>query len=698
MTDHRLTVDRAIATAWRRLRFSQLASDLAIALGIGLAIGIMVAGTSGPTWALLLIVGVATVGGLAATRLRTPTVLLAASELDARGACRNIVRTAAEIEGDGRTPEYVAALVMSDASRAVASLDIARLFPTRRPGLTLFGIVIAWLALLGASARPAAMLPARVAAHAAGRGELGDIRITVTPPAYTGRKAENLTDPARIDALAGSRIDIEVGRGAPARVETITGTLSPHDSGSKFSMVADGDGYISICHHEPPRGEGSDLTTTQVPSVAGAPSRQVPRGCAARDDTRKLIGLTVRPDRPPRVRITAPGKDLFTADARKSFPVTIEADDDMALSSLELRYTKVSGSGERFTFTEGELPVAVTRADEKTWKATGTLDLAPLKLEAGDMVVYRGVAADRRPGVQGTESDAFIVEITSPGMEAAEGFSQDDRQDKYALSQQMVILHTERLIAKIGKIAADSLAYESSLIAAEQRSVRAEFVFMMGGEVADEVLAAADLTQLNEEGEAANESEIAAGRLVNRGRTALIDAIRMMSRANSRLVANDPTTALPDEKRALVSLQEAFSRTRYILRALTQRERLDLSRRMTGALDLAQRDTRPQPNPGENPRVKALRSVASRLAVITSGSAARHLPRRSGSDRGDPLLSDVAQDILRIDPSDTLLRNAADHVSRKQLDAALSDLTSALRGLLSPAAATAEPFALRRHE
>jgi hypothetical protein len=283
-------------------------------------------------------------------------------------------------------------------------------------------------------------------------------------------------------------------------------------------------------------------------------------------------------------------------------------------------------------------------------------------------------------------------------MEAAEGFSQDDRQDKYALSQQMVILHTERLIAKIGKIAADSLAYESSLIAAEQRSVRAEFVFMMGGEVADEVLAAADLTQLNEEGEAANESEIAAGRLVNRGRTALIDAIRMMSRANSRLVANDPTTALPDEKRALVSLQEAFSRTRYILRALTQRERLDLSRRMTGALDLAQRDTRPQPNPGENPRVKALRSVASRLAVITSGSAARHLPRRSGSDRGDPLLSDVAQDILRIDPSDTLLRNAADHVSRKQLDAALSDLTSALRGLLSPAAATAEPFALRRLE
>jgi hypothetical protein len=175
---------------------------------------------------------------------------------------------------------------------------------------------------------------------------------------------------------------------------------------------------------------------------------------------------------------------------------------------------------------------------------------------------------------------------------------------------------------------------------------------------------------------------------VNRGRTALIDAIRMMSRANSKLTANDPTSALPEEKKALASLQDAFSRTRYILRALTQRERLDLSRRLTGTLELAQRDSRPQPNPGENPRVKALRSAASQLAAVIPSNARDLPPSRETAV--------IAQAILQIDPSDSLLRKAADHVTQKKYDAALADLSQALRTLLSPASAQSDPAALRR--
>src|SRR5688500_9810009 len=155
----------------------------------------------------------------------------------------------------------------------------------------------------------------------------------------------------------------------------------------------------------------------------------------------------------------------------------------------------------------------------------------------------------------------------------------------------MVVVKTERLIARAGSLPADSLQGEALAIAAEQRAVRAEFVFMMGGELAEEVLAAAGITDLDETAEAEAEEDIAAGRLANRGRTALVQAIRSMSRANSALIANDLRKALAEEKAAVTHLERAFSRTRYILRALTLRERLDLSRRLTGELSSAQSTT-----------------------------------------------------------------------------------------------------------
>ncbi|MEO5569220.1 MAG: hypothetical protein ABIR92_12050, partial [Gemmatimonadaceae bacterium] len=169
--------------------------------------------------------------------------------------------------------------------------------------------------------------------------------------------------------------------------------------------------------------------------------------------TRRLIGLTVTPDQAPRVRVTAPGKDMFLADAKRRIPVAIEARDDISVASLKLRYTRVSGSGERFTFTEGELPIAINRPSNKEWRAQGTIDLGALQLQQGDMLVYRGAATDGRPGSVISESDAFIMEITSPGSIAAEGFSADDEMDKYALSQQMVILKTERLLARAATLA-----------------------------------------------------------------------------------------------------------------------------------------------------------------------------------------------------------------------------------------------------
>jgi hypothetical protein len=267
-------------------------------------------------------------------------------------------------------------------------------------------------------------------------------------------------------------------------------------------------------------------------------------------------------------------------------------------------------------------------------------------------------------------------------MIAAAGFSMDDIENKYALSEQMVILKTERLIAKASSLPADSITASAQLIAAEQRAVRAEFVFMMGGEVAEDVVAAAGLTDLNEEAEAAAEADIAAGRLQNHGRVALVQSIRFMSRANTSLIASDLPRALSQEKAALAYLEQAFSRTRYLLRALTQRERLDLARRLTGSLAAASSDTRSAPESVVDPRTPALRKLLADLASVRAEG--------SGVTRS---LTDLAQRVLVMDPADKryqevshLLDGAGSAATRRDVDrvhqlvdSAALQLASALR-------------------
>jgi hypothetical protein len=181
--------------------------------------------------------------------------------------------------------------------------------------------------------------------------------------------------------------------------------------------------------------------------------------------------------------------------------------------------------------------------------------------------------------------------------------------------------------------------------------VRAEFVFMMGGELAEEVIEAADLAELNEEAHAEADDEVLAGRLANQGRAALIQAIRSMSRANALLTSASLTQALAEERRALESLQRAFARTRYILRAFTQRERLDLTRRLTGPLLEAGRDVRPNSLASAGPRTVALRRTLAGIATLAAAPG----DARDAAGRATLL----AERVLRADPSNESLQRAA---------------------------------------
>jgi hypothetical protein len=547
---------------------------------------------------------------------------------------RNLLVTSAElVDHPDRAQPVMREVVWDDTARVAGTIDVAVLLPLGRSVALVAGAIGAW-ALAGVMlTRVWPMSPAVAIASGQGDAAVLDVAVRVVSPAYSGIAPASLRNPDHIDALAGSELEFSVdGQAASMAILDAANTshaLSSRSAGRFGGTVAAAtDTYLAI---EPVSAAG----------VAGP---------------RRLVTLTVRPDAPPAVRITAPAKDMYVGDTSRTIDVTATADDDLAVRSLRLVYTKVSGSGENFTFTNGEAPLQLGKPSDRSWTGQGRLALATLGLSPGDTLVYRAVASDSLPNRLPVESDAFIVQVLSPSDVAMEGFSTGDDREKYALSEQMIIVKTEQLHAKRGTLSNEALTDEAMGLSAMQRSVRAEFVFMLGGELEDiEAEAAATAsTELHEENEAAGEQDLLAGRMQNQGRQDVLTAIRRMSDAATSLAVADTSAALVHERAAVVALQRAFTKSRLILRTMNVRERIDPTRRLTGDAKGEGSWRRPPSEPETAPRVAALRRALDRLTELAG---------RSTFSAGDRTrLAAVAESILQVDPASAAIRQAASRV------------------------------------
>src|SRR5207247_5814328 len=150
------------------------------------------------------------------------------------------------------------------------------------------------------------------------------------------------------------------------------------------------------------------------------------------------------------------------------------------LRALALHVTKASGSGEQFEFDGGEIPLMIERDDARRWRGSASRSLAELNLKEGDMLVYRAVATDTRPGGGSASSDAFFIEISKLGGADGDAFTLPEEATRYALSQRMLIIRTERLHQRRASTAQGDLAETALNLAVEQRMIRAELVFMLG--------------------------------------------------------------------------------------------------------------------------------------------------------------------------------------------------------------------------
>jgi hypothetical protein len=566
---------------------------------------------------------------------RTAAAAAAAFER-ADPSLRNVLITAQElIAAPDAAPTYMRARVLAEAERRASSLDPGKVLPIRRDGAAALAAIGLVALVLVIPLRPPA--GGRQAAKP-GEREIGtsrDFEIDIVPPSYTGRPAVHLKNPGSLDALAGSQALIRVPSGGKADIR-LNGTAIRATPDGAARAVLSASGYLAI--------------------DAGLVHR--------------LLPLSVTPDRAPDVRITAPAKDMRIATTAVSIPIAAEAVDDIALGSFELRYTVVSGAGEQFSFTEGTMPATLVRGSDRSWRLETILSPARMKLEPGDVLIYRAVAADRRPGDSGAaSSDTFFVEIAGPGDVALAGVEMPPDKERYALSEAMIVLKIERLQARETSMARAALEEAAGAIVAEQRAVRANFIFLLGGEIQDENV------------EAETSSEIAEGRFANKARQEIVAATILMGRVERALTAVSTREALPLAREAVRALQRAFGHSRYLLRALPARARLDPARRLSGDLASAADWNRALAPPASDPQVEAARSALMDLIAVTR-ALDQPPPRAEALTR----LSRLAERILTM-PGAAADLQAAGRLVLTAREAVEAGQIEAARGALQRAAA-----------
>lgn len=639
-----ISVERELAGHLGRVRARVAARQGLRVAAIGIvAFGAILAATQAAQLAMAVRAtgaGALSVCGMAAIWIatsRSRTLVEATRLIERRHrSLRNLAVTAEELmRRPDRAQPYVRERVIGSASSALRDVDAAQVVPLKPEA--------AWLAvsaLVVAVALPVAR-PGTTRQTSGGQREgknaasSGVLEIDVAPPAYTGFPVRHVRDPNTMEALAGSVASVRVTGHSQIAVR-VNGT-----------MLA---------------GQGAEVRVT----LAASGSVAIDAG-----DFHRLLPLIVTPDAAPAVRVTAPARDLRLTDRRATIAIQASAADDIALRSLQLRYTVVSGTGEQFTFKEGTLPAALAKASDRTWTADATLSLGALKLEPGDALVYRAVAADARPGTAGeASSDTYFVEIAGPGDVALEGVDMPPDKERYALSQAMIVVKIQRLIAREASLGRAELEEAAASIAAEQRAVRANFIFLLGGEVEDEVV------------EAETSHEIQEGRLANQARKEIVAATVLMARVEQALAAMSTRAALPIAQEAVRTLQRAFGHSRYLLRALPARARLDPSRRLSGDLTSVGDWRRDLVPPAPDPVTDAARTALADVIAAAGDPESATVKR----------LSRLAEEVIAVEPgavdlqgSSRLLLEAGDAFAAGQREQGRAKLASAAAALLQRA-------------
>jgi hypothetical protein len=410
-----------------------------------------------------------------------------------------------------------------------------------------------------------------------GASRLAPLVARVVPPAYAGLGTTSVDEPHTIDALVGSRIELE-GRGEGQGITATIGSaqLAAATRGARWQL---------------------SLIMPPAPSALRLRDREFDR----------LIVLDARPDSTPVVTMLAPARDTILRTASGRIAIRGDARDALGLASTWLEYIVSSGQGESFRFRSGVLARRTQDGARQTTIETTVL-IDSLRLAPGDVVHMRLVARDRNPARDaGTgASETRVVRIARLGeydSVAVEGAPPPDA-DTSAISQRMLILLTEALVRREPRLSRDTVVRESRAIADDQARLRrrvGEIIFsrltgeegaehsheeeqQRGEMTAEELLRAAEEATEHGAGEVLDfgggESPVVA---INRP---LLEAYNAMWAAGSELNVAAPRRALPHMYAALAAIERARQAERVYLRGRPAVVVVDVNRaRLAGKRD-----------------------------------------------------------------------------------------------------------------
>jgi hypothetical protein len=283
---------------------------------------------------------------------------------------------------------------------------------------------------------------------------------TVIPPAYSGLPPDEVRDAATLSALPGSRIRVRAAL-PPAGVALVARVV-----------VGGGSPDVELAEEASPDGWAAEWVVES--GHRGLNLELVGEGEVA---ARRVIPLLVREDGAPEVRLLLPDEDLVVATPRGAVPLRATARDDLGLRRFALTWIHTSGSGESFSFRQGEWAWDAVSERDGGLVGEGVLELADMELQPGDVLHLRAVATDGNDvtgpgeGVSATR----VIRVARPGEEAEVttliGFPLEGEKDP-VLSQRMIILMTEELRDRGHPPASSPLMSESARIAGEQGRLR----------------------------------------------------------------------------------------------------------------------------------------------------------------------------------------------------------------------------------
>jgi hypothetical protein len=563
-----------------------------------------------------------------------------------------------------------AALERVDA-RGVARWHVSR--PAQAAAIALGTVLLVLLVSPGGAAEALSRWLHPVTASGwSGRGALGiggssdaeagaprfeRLTIRVMPPAYTGLDPFAADADNAVRALPGSVVRVS-GR-TPVRVDAVAAQLI---GGGSVSVSEDAGRWV---------GEW-----TLAPTHRGLVLEGISGGSSI---ARRVIPLVVLPDRAPIVEMLTPERDLVLAAPRGMLPVSARATDDFGVATFQLAWVRSRGSGESFQYEEFAQEWAQVAGSARARAGSVTLDIARLGLEPGDALHLRAVARD---GAGGSAASATrIVRIAREDehdiVNTTIGFPLEGEVEP-VLSQRMIIVLTEQLLARANTLDSEAFQAEAGRIAHEQARLRQRigdqiYVRATGGlQDPDDDFGADEPHEPEDIGQSHTHDEFMTID-VNRP---LMDVYNAMWSAERELRLIRPGDALPHERQALDLLQALRQAERVYSRAPQRAPPVDVAAaRGTGRLVDAEPAARTARTPGGD--VAALASqvadVVRRLGRMDAGAAAL-------------ALSDLAAQVLAIEratDAGALLARAADHAARGDRSRA-AELARGAHRALSP--------------